>query len=494
MRKHAISIVIGSALSLIAGVIIGLQWSGVADVQSTDPVEIRDMLRAGPFLVEATISPETPMIGDNDVVLIIADADGTPTGGAQVSVTAIMRAMGAMPEMRSPANITETSPGRYEGTFSLAMDGSWPLTVSIEKPDVGSATLVLDMATRRRGIELVSGAQGSSGQAAQPADSELLPGTISVDARRRQAIGLKLGEVEVIAMQRQIRAVGRVTYDETRLSDVSLRFDAWIGELVADHVGVAVTQGETLFTVYGPELLVAQQEYLEVVRRAGSGSLVEAARKRLELWNLTDGEIAALVERGAPVDYVPIVAPRSGVVITKDIVEGTAHRAGTTLMRIADLSQVWVEAQVYEADLATITPGMDVTVALPFLPGERFDGRIDYIYPFLNGESRTARIRVPLENPGGVLKPDMYAEVVVEADLGERLVVPVDAVIFAGENRVVFEDLGDGRLVPHRIETGQRNTDYVEVLGGLEAGARIVTSGTFLIASESRLSSGLDQW
>ena len=494
MRKNTIAIVIGSVLSLVAGVIIGLQWSGGADVRPTDPIEVRDMLRAGPFQVQATISPEMPVIGDNDVTLIVTDAAGTPTEGAEVSVTAIMRAMGAMAEMRAPANMTETSPGRYEGTFSLAMDGSWPLTVSIEKPDVGSTTFVLDMATRRRGLEPVSGAQGSSGQAALPADTALPPGTISVSARRRQAIGLKLGEVEVVSMQRQIRAVGRVTYDETRLSDVSLRFDAWIGELIADHVGVAVTQGETLFTVYGPELLAAQQEYLEVVRRAGSGSLVEAARKRLELWNIGDGEITALVERGTPLDYVPIVAPRSGIVIATDIVEGTAHRAGATLMRIADLSHVWVEAQIYEAELATITPGMDVTVTLPFLPGERFSGRIDYIYPFLDGESRTARIRVPLENLGSVLKPDMYAEVVLEADLGERLVVPTDAVIFAGESRIVFEDLGDGRLAPRRIETGQRNADYIEVLEGLEAGARIVTSGTFLIASESRLSSGLDQW
>ena len=494
MSRQTVVIGIGSALSLVFGIIIGVQWSGATDGRFAAAIETQDRLRAGPFQVAVVVVPEVPMIGNNTVMVSVADAAGTPVDGALVAITAIMRAMGAMPEMRVPAEMAQTGPGQYEGTFSLSMDGSWPLTVRIEKAGVGTATLVFDMATRRRGLELVSGALDPSGRATQQADAELPPGTIGVDARRRQAIGVKIGMVETMVMRRRIRAVGRVTYDETRLSDVSLRFDAWIGQLTADHVGVEVTQNETLFTVYGPELLAAQQAYLEVVRRLGSGSVVEAARKRLEIWNLTDSEINALVERGTPAVYVAMVAPRSGIVVQTNIVEGTAHRAGMTLMRIADLSRVWVEAQIYEADLATITSGMPVTVTLPYLPGEHFDGRIDYIYPYLDEASRTVRIRVPLENPDGVLKPGMYAEVVLDVNLGERLVVPVEAVIFAGESRIVFEDLGDGLLAPRRIQTGLQNTDYIEVLEGLEAGARIVTSGTFLIASESRLSSGLDQW
>ena len=494
MNRQIVTIGIGSVVSLALGVIIGLQWSGGPGGQSTDRIETRDMLRAGPFQVRVVVNPEAPMIGNNQVLVSVVDALGAPVDDARVAITAIMRAMGTMPEMRSPAEMAQIGPGQYEGTYSLSMDGSWPLTVQIDKAGVGSATLIFDMATRRRGLELLSGAQDPAAPATQQADAELPPGTIGVDARRRQAIGVKIGTVETIAMQRQIRAVGRVTYDETRLTDVSLRFDAWIGQLTADHVGVEVTQNETLFTVYGPELLAAQQQYLEVVRRSSSGAVVEAARKRLEIWNLTDDEIAALVERGTPADYVAMVAPRSGVVVAKNIVEGTAQRAGTTLMRIADLSQVWIEAQIYEADLATISTGMPVVVTLPYLPGERFDGRIDYIYPYLDEASRTARIRVPLANPDGVLKPEMYAEVLVQVDLGERLVVPAEAVMFAGESRIVFEDLGGGRLAPRRIQTGLRNTDYIEVLDGLEAGARIVTSGTFLIASESRLSSGLEQW
>jgi Cu(I)/Ag(I) efflux system membrane fusion protein len=163
-------------------------------------------------------------------------------------------------------------------------------------------------------------------------------------------------------------------------------------------------------------------------------------------------------------------------------------------MRIADLSRVWVEADVYESELALVQPGMPVTVVLPYLPGRTFDGTVDYLYPYLEGQSRTGRIRVVLDNPDGVLKPDMYAEVKLKADLGERLTVPEEAVIISGETRVVFEDLGGGRLAPRIVQTGQRADGRIEILSGLELGDRVVTSGNFLIASESRLKAGIKQW
>ena len=231
-----------------------------------------------------------------------------------------------------------------------------------------------------------------------------------------------------------------------------------------------------------------------MLRRQGSGPIVAAARRHLELWDVSPAQIIALEERRTPLDYVPIPAPRSGIVVASNVVEGSARPAGTTLMRVADLSEVWVEAQVYEADLAMVSQGMPAVVTLPYMPGRDFEGEIDYIYPYLDSETRTTRVRLSLDNSDGSLKPDMYAEIVLEADFGERLVVPLEAVIFAGETRVVFEDLGDGRLAPRRIQTGLRNAEVIEVLAGLEPGAQIVTSGTFLIASESRLSSGLNQW
>jgi Cu(I)/Ag(I) efflux system membrane fusion protein len=490
IMKKTIALVLIVAIALLAGIGIGLYWAGEQD-QMAGAVPDASMHQAGPFRLHVSVNPEAPKIGENTVLIALTDLNGVPVDGAEINVVATMLAMGAMPEMREPATIEQTAPGRYEGPFSLPMDGSWPLTVEINKEGLGQATLLFDLATKRSGLTLISGGQ----RALQDESPEELPaGTITLDARRRQAIGLKTGEVRRMPMQRRLRAVGNVTYDETRLTDVTLRFDAWIGELSADYVGVQVEAGETLFTAYGPDLLAAQQEYLEIKRRLGTGSLVDAAFKRLQLWGLTDSEIAALERRDTPLDYVPIVAPRSGTVVTKNIVEGTAHRAGMTLMRIADLSHVWVEAEIYEADLGIVTPGMAVVVTLPYLQNQQFEGSVDYIYPFLDGESRTVRIRVELDNPDGLLKPDMYAEVVLNADLGERLVVPIEAVIFSGERRIVFEDLGGGRLAPRYIQTGFKTSDQIEVVAGLEAGAQVVISGTFLIASESRLRSGLDQW
>ena len=351
-----------------------------------------------------------------------------------------------------------------------------------------------DLATGREGLQLASGATRTGG-ADDAMVEEAPPGTVTLDNRRRQLIGVKTAEAQAMTMTRTIRAEGRIAYDESRLADVSLKFDAWIGELHADYVGVAVAKGEPLFTVYGPELLATQQEYLELKRRgSASPTLLSAARKRLALWDMSDGEIATLEKRGEPFDYVAMHAPISGTVVAKNVVEGTAHKAGMTLLRIADLSHVWVEADIYEGELPLVTPGMPVTVTLPYLPGEQFEGRVDYIYPYLDGASRTGRVRLTVANPEGHLKPEMYAEVKLQADLGRRVAVPEEAVIIAGELRVVFEDLGGGRLAPRKVQTGQRAGGFIEIIKGIEAGDRVVTSGNFLIASESRLKAGMEQW
>jgi Cu(I)/Ag(I) efflux system membrane fusion protein len=336
--------------------------------------------------------------------------------------------------------------------------------------------------------------EGMPGMAMDGMSSEL--SGINLDNRRRQLIGLETAVVSVEPLMRSIKAVGDVSYDETRLADISLRFDAWVGDVYADYVGKKMRQGDILFTAYGPDLLAAQQEYLEVVKRRGSqaDSLMAASRRRLLLFGLSDEQIEALASRGETQDYVAISAPQNGTVIEKNIVMGTAQKAGTTLMRIADLSSVWVEARVYENEIPLLQTGMKAEVLFPYLPGKRYSGTIDYIYPYLQGDTRTARIRLSLPNPEGQLKPGMYAEVSLDVDLGERLVVPESAVLFSGRERVVFVDLGNGQLQPRYIETGLRNEEYIEVLTGLNAGDRVVTSGNFLIDAETRLKTGIKQW
>lgn len=444
------------------------------------------------YRFDIQVQPERPVVGSNRLRITLADRDdGSPVTGAGIRAVAKMAAMGAMPAMQAPAEMREVEPGVYEGEFKLSMEGAWPLDIRVEQAELGETRFSFDLATGRRGLEPSSGVASANGDTSETQQDP--PGTITVDARRQQLIGVTYGEARLRSLTRDIRAVGRVTYDETRVADVSLKYDAWVGELKADYVGKTVERGQLLFSVYSPELYSTQQEYLDV-RRRGHANLLAAVRQRLRLWNMAPATIEALEKRDKPFEFIPIFAPRSGIVVEKNIVAGTAQKAGATLLRIADLSRVWVEAELYEAELPLVEAGLPVEVQLPYLPGERFEGEIEYIYPYLDERSRTGRIRLSLANDNGLLRPDMYAEVTVSIPLGERLSVPEEAVLVAGDTRVVFEDLGDGRLAPRRVQTGRRTDGYVEILDGLEAGARVVTSGNFLIAAESKLKSGIKQW
>ena len=321
-----------------------------------------------------------------------------------------------------------------------------------------------------------------------------LPGAIHVDPARRQLIGITTGRVKQKKLRVTIRAAGSVTYDETQLSDVTLKFNGWIGKLYANAVGKPVKKGQPLFTVYSPDLLAAQEEYLEILKRSTGGKFRKAAYRRLRLWDLSQQQISALEKRGTAQEYVSILSPADGVIIHKNIVAGSAFRAGQRLLRLAGLSRVWVEAQVYDYELPLITTGMKAKVVLPELQDREYSSQVDFIYPFMEGDTHTARVRVVLENADGFLRPEMYAHIHLKAKLGKRLVVPESAVLYAGQSRVVFLDLGDGKLAPRKIKTGQRNRKWIEVLEGLVEGDEVVTSGNFLIAAESKLKSGVEQW
>jgi len=293
-----------------------------------------------------------------------------------------------------------------------------------------------------------------------------------------------------------VRAVGRVAYDETGLVDVSLKTRGWVRDLRANALGAPVHKGEPLFSVYSPELYAAQAEYLQALHSAeadgemgskrGDG-LLRAARTRLRLWNVSDAEIDALGRRGTPLEALPILAPASGYIIEKNIVEGGTIEAGMRLFRIAPLDRVWIDAQLYEADLKVAAIDQTAKVSLPSLPGSSLEAKVAYVYPSLDGDTRTGRVRLVLANPGLELRPDMYADVELHVDRGEETVVPVSAVIYAGERRIVFIDHGDGRLTPREIQIGLGNGTYYEVVSGLEVGEQVVVSGNFLVAAESQI-------
>jgi membrane fusion protein, copper/silver efflux system len=485
----SVAAVLSLALStlLIAGYLL-FDWNRPGAIGSRAYDEI------GRFRIAVELDPEKPRIGRNRLALYLKDEPGAPVSGAEIKAVAEMPAMGAMPAMQAPVTFTETAPGTYRGEFELAMDGAWPLTVALTDADLGRAEVTYDLTTSRAGLRILSSVPGpikKEKEVPGGREAEEKAGTIMIDARRRQLIGVTTARVEHRRLIRTIRAAARVTVDETALTDVNLKFDAWIRDLNADSIGTPVRKGQVLFTVYSPDLVSAQEEYLESLKR---GRLVEAARRRLALWNIEPAQIARIAERGRALTELPIHSPVTGHVIEKQIVQGSAAKAGQPLMRIADLSRVWIEAQVYGHDSRWIRAGMDADITVPELPDRVFASTLSFVYPYLQADTRTARLRFELPNAGGLLRPDMLATVHLRIDFGDRLVVPESAVIYSGEHRYVFVDLGDGRLQPRPITTDARTDEFIEVSSGLAPGETVVTSGNFLIAAESRLKAGMQQW
>ncbi|MBA2541328.1 MAG: FixH family protein [Deltaproteobacteria bacterium] len=321
-------------------------------------------------------------------------------------------------------------------------------------------------------------------------------GTIFVDESRRAVIGIKTSTVGKQPLQLAIRAVGRITYDETRLADVTLKVKGWVVRLDVNATGQAVARGQRLMTLYSPELFAAQQEYLLALRAAaGSGapghvtSLADASAKKLRLLGLADGQLDQIRKKGSPIEELPILSPASGYVIEKLIVEGAAVEPGQKLYRIAALDQIWVEAAIYESDLPHIKKGQTARVTLPNTAEREVVGKVAVVYPYLDAASRTGKVRIELPNKDLALKPDMYADVAIDVDLGPRLAVPVSAVVYTGPRRIVFLDIGGGQFRPQEVKLGARVDDHIEVVGGLAEGQTVVTEGNFLIAAESRIRS-----
>ena len=324
---------------------------------------------------------------------------------------------------------------------------------------------------------------------------EVRDGIIFVDAKRKQLIGVTTTTAMEQTFDKEIRGVGTVTYDETRLADLTLKVDGWIGDIYADYTGKSVRQGEPLFTVYSPEILSVQQDLIDSGSSNSRGSrLGKSARERLTLLDLAESQIDKIAANGKAMHYVPILSPATGTVIEKMAVKGSSIPAGKMIYRIADLSSLWVEVDIYESDLPLLKEGLKATLTLPYLPGKTLEGEVSYIYPYLDDKTRTGRVRIIVPNPDGDLKPDMFVEAKLHVPLGKRLAVPEDAILYAGESNVVFLDLGEGRMRPQKIKIGVHAGDLVEVLDGLKAGDTVVSSGNFLVASESKLKSGKDKW
>jgi Cu(I)/Ag(I) efflux system membrane fusion protein len=329
---------------------------------------------------------------------------------------------------------------------------------------------------------------------------EVAPGTVQITPERQQLIGVKFGNVEMKPLEKVIRTVGRVDYDEKRIVTVSPKIGGWIEDLYVDFTGRFVRKGEPLLTIYSPELVSTQEEYLIALRAkrdlakssfpevAGSGeSLAESAKRRLKLWDISDDQIKALEESGQVKKTLTLHSPFSGFVLEKTAYKGMNVMPGMALYKLADLSVVWLYADIYEYELPFIRLGQQASIQLSYIPGETFTGKAIYIYPSLNPETRTAKVRFEIPNSHERLKPEMYANVEIKVHLGQKLAVPEGAIIDTGLRQMAIVDKGSGYFEPREVKVGSKVEGYYEVIKGLKAGERVVTSANFLIDSESKL-------
>lgn len=335
-------------------------------------------------------------------------------------------------------------------------------------------------------------------------DQNEQPGTVKVNLDRVQKLGVRTETVSRRLLMHGIRAVGSVQIDERKIHAVSLRFDGWIERLLVNTTGEAVKRGQPLMQVYSPELILAQEEYLVSQRmlkgapsdgeaRQAAASLADAALTRLRALD-APRELSEGLARGNPVQRrVTLRSPTSGVVLEKMVVEGVRFGSGEMLYRIADISTVWVIVDVFEQDLSQIHLGQLVNVQVTALPGRNFQGKVAYLYPTVTRETRTAKVRIEIPNPGFALRADMYASVEVAAPQGNVpvIVVPASAIIDSGVRQVVLVERGEGRFEPRAVRLGARADDFVEILEGVADGERVVVAANFLIDAESNLRSAL---
>ncbi len=350
------------------------------------------------------------------------------------------------------------------------------------------------------GMKLVE-LSGGGGAAGAPAPEGL--SGVTIDGARQQLIGLKIAHAEVGEVGGSFRTSGRVAVDETRVHHVNVKFSGFMEHVHADFVGRPVKKGERLFSVYSPELLSAQQEYLlalETRKQLGDAggmgedgeALVRAARRKLELWDVPRAVIERLDRTREASRTVTFRSPANGVVTKKDVVPGMRVNAGDMPFEIVDLSRVWVLADAYESDLRHVKIGMPARLTLKAFPNRAFKGRVAFVDPLLDPRTRTAKVRVEFANPTGELKPEMFGDVVLEGKSRAAVRIPTDAVIHSGTKSVVFVALGDGKFQPREVQLGDGDAEFVEVVSGVEKGDGVVTRANFLVDSESRLRASLE--
>ncbi len=325
--------------------------------------------------------------------------------------------------------------------------------------------------------------------------------TVSIDHERQQLIGLVTAKVTEGMVSGEVRTTARLAVDETRVRKINVKVEGFVEKLFVDFVGKPVAKGQPLFSLYSPEFVSAQSEYLLALKTqkalsagslASSGTgLLESAKRRLNLWDVPEGALDRLEKTGEVQKSITLRSPISGVVTVKNIVEGARITPADIPFEITDLGRVWALADVYETELGSVKVGLTATLTLPSFPGKTFSGRVAFVDPVLDPKTRTAKVRIEIANPKGDLKPEMFGEALLKGPSHKGILVPLDAVLDAGTQKVAFIALGDGKFEPREVITGLNVGEQVEVLSGLKAGEDVVTRANFLVDSESRFRAAL---
>ena len=330
--------------------------------------------------------------------------------------------------------------------------------------------------------------------------------TIEIPAEKQQLIGVKTIALSLQPMETVIRTVGRVDYDERGLATINTRFEGWIEKLFVNVTGSVVKKGQPLAEIYSPELYATQLEFINALRMAGSEktktgtadtlqtmlakdsqSIAEAAKQRLLLWDISESQIKTIAKTGKPIRTLSIESPVNGAVIQKNVVLGMRVMPGDKMFDIADLTTVWVVADLYESQMAQVGIGQEVSISFDNFPGKVIASTIDFVAPVLTGETRTVRVRCTIPNADSQLKPQMFAAMEIRIDLGEKLAVPDDAVIDTGTRKIVYVDRGEGLFEPREVLTGIKSGGLTELTQGVKVGEKVAIAANFLIDSEAQL-------
>ncbi len=338
---------------------------------------------------------------------------------------------------------------------------------------------------------------------------------VEVPPEIQQTMGIRTFAAEVRSMKKTLRTIGRVEYDERKLTTVNIKVEGWIEKLYADYTGKYVSKGAPLADIYSPELISTQLEYINLLNWKSSvglrtqrniefnwgdrfgtvgrltvydlDPLIDVAKQKFALWEIPEEQMKEIEVSKKPIKTMTIKSPASGYVFQKPVFKGTRVAPGDKIFDIVDLSTVWVLADIYEYEIPFVKIGQNARITLSYYPGKEFSSKVDFIYPSLSGQTRTARVRFVLPNPNLLFKPQMFANVEMELSLGERLSIPETAILDTGTRQVVYVDLGDGNFSPRQIKAGDRANGMVEVLSGLKAGEKVASSAVFLIDSEAKL-------